>query len=105
MNDSEAQLSALAKAAHAAGARGFGANVLFLKPCSRQVFLPFLEERFPHLLRPYRERFDRVSYLRGDYPEKIHARVRAIRARYWTVPAPDPPEPELWPHDPQLTLF
>jgi DNA repair photolyase len=105
INDSEEALDELASAAFAAGARGFGGNVLFLKPCARQVFLPFLEERFPLLVRRYRERFERVSYLRGDYPEKIHERVRQIRGRYWSTPQPSPSEPELWPQDAQLTLF
>src|SRR5579863_2354154 len=49
INDSEASLDALAHAAADAGALGFGGNVLFLKPCARAVFLPFLEEHFPQL--------------------------------------------------------
>ena len=53
-------LDALAREAAAAGAATLWANVLFLKPCAYQVFLPFLEERFPELVRKYRERYDRV---------------------------------------------
>jgi DNA repair photolyase len=105
INDSEESLTRLARSARDAGALGFGANVLFLKTCSRQVFLPFLEERFPQLVDRYRERYKRVSYLSGDYPEKVHARVRAIRARFWKKKPADPPEPELWPRETQLTLF
>ena len=61
INDSETSLDALAREAAAAGAVALWANVLFLKPCAYQVFLPFLEERFPELVRKYRERYDRVG--------------------------------------------
>jgi DNA repair photolyase len=105
INDSESALDALARAGRKAGSQGFGGQVLFLKPCARQVFMPFLEERFPLLVRRYRERFHRAAYLRGDYPEKIQERIRTIRRRYWPDGAPPQPEPELWPHDPQLSLW
>jgi DNA repair photolyase len=105
INDSDASLDAIARAAATAGANGFGANVVFLKPCSRQVFLPFLEEKFPLLVRRYRERFERTAYLRGDYPERIKERVARIRRRYGFDRMEPPPEPELWPRDPQLRLF
>ncbi len=82
INDSDPSLDAVAKAAARANARAFGGNILFLKSCARDVFLPFLEERFPTLLRRYRERYDRVAYLRGAYPDLIHARVQQIRKRY-----------------------
>ncbi len=105
INDTEASLDALARAASAAGARGFGGNVLFLKPCARQVFLPFLEEHFPALVRKYRERFERVAYLRGAYPDLIRARVRDVRSRHGLDRGEPQVEPELWPHDPQMELF
>ncbi len=105
INDSEPALDALARAGRKAGSQGFGGQVLFLKPCARQVFMPFLEERFPLLVRRYRERFNRVAYLRGDYPEKIHERIRRIRRRYWPDGSPPQPEPELWPRDSQLSLW
>ncbi|SRR5579883_250092 len=105
VNDSDPSLDALARAAASAGAQGFGGSVLFLKPCSRQVFLPFLEERFPHLWRRYRERFERSAFLRGDYPRRMQDRVARIRQRYGFDRIPPPAEPELWPRDAQLTLF
>jgi len=105
MNDSDPSLDAVARGAAAAGAQGFGANVLFLKPCARQVFLPFLEEKFPLLVWRYRERFERSAYLRGDYPERIKERVARIKQRYGFDRIAGQPEPELWPRDPQLSLF
>jgi DNA repair photolyase len=106
INDSDASLDALAQAAAAAGARGFGGNVVFLQPCSKQVFLPFLQEKFPALVRRYKERFERSAYLRGDYPARIRERVDRVRRRYGFDERYGPQEePELWPHDPQLSLF
>ena len=104
INDSRASLEALAREAAAAGAAGFGANILFLKPSAQQVFLPFLEERFPALVRRYREHFGRSAYLRGAYPDAIRARVREIRSLYWAESSA-PQEPQLWPRDGQLELF
>jgi hypothetical protein len=69
------------------------------------VFLPFLEEQFPDLVRKYRERFERVAYLRGAYPEMIGERVRKIRHRHGFDRADPRPEPELWPRDKQMGLF
>ena len=105
INDGESSLEALAREAAAAGAVSLWANVLFLKPCAYQVFLPFLEERFPELVRRYRERYERVAYLRGAYPEMIQERVKQIRKRHGLDRKADPAEPELWPHDRQMSLF
>ena len=105
INDGEGHLDALAGAAAAAGARRLWANVLFLKPCAQQVFLPFLEEHFPHLVRRYRERFERSAYLRGEYPDLIRARTERIAERYGLNRKTADPDPELWPADRQLPLF
>jgi len=105
INDREPDLDALAQSAARAGARSFGGQVLFLKPCAKEVFLPFLEERFPTLVRRYRERYGRAAYLRGDYPERVQERLQRIRQRYGFDAREPLPPPELWPHDPQLMLF
>jgi len=105
INDSEPSMDAVAKAAARAGAIGLGANVVYLKDCAKSVFFPFLEANFPQLIRRYRERFDRAAFLRGAYPEAIRDRVRRIRRRYGLGEREHSREPELWPQDPQLTLF
>jgi DNA repair photolyase len=106
ISDSDPSLDGVAQAAARAGASGYGGNVLFLKSCAREVFIPFLEEHFPLLVRRYKERYtERVAYLRGDYPERIHARIDAIRQRYGFDQKKSEEEPELWPKDPQLQLF
>jgi DNA repair photolyase len=103
INDSEKSLDAVCEAAARHGATAFSAAPLFLKPCSCQVFLPFIEERFPHLARRYRERFEKSAYLRGQYPEMIEERVRRIRERHNLKPWQAKPE---WPiDDDQMDLF
>ena len=101
INDSEESLDGVCAAAARNGASSFSAAPLFLKPCAAQVFLPFLEERFPHLLRRYRERFGKTAYLKGHYPEMIAERVERIRARHQLAARP----PLEWPLDDQLELF
>ena len=101
INDSEKSLDEVCAAAAANGASTFSAGPLFLKPCAQQVFFPFLEQQFPHLLRRYRERFEKNPYLKGDYPQIIEERVRRIRARHqmksWEAPE--------WPANDQMELF
>jgi DNA repair photolyase len=101
INDSEASLGEVCAAAVRNGASSFSAAPLFLKPCAQQVFFPFLEQHFPHLLRRYRERFEQSAYLKGHYPEMIKERVNRIKARHH-VRSQDTPE---WPIDDQLQLF
>jgi DNA repair photolyase len=101
INDSEESLDRVCAAAARNGASSFSAAPLFLKPCAAQVFLPFLEERFPHLVRRYRERFEKTAHLKGHYPEMIAKRVERIRRRY-NLAARQTLE---WPLDDQLELF
>ncbi|HEX4594519.1 MAG TPA: radical SAM protein [Bryobacteraceae bacterium] len=101
INDSEKSIEAVCAAAVASGACSFSANPLFLKPCAQQVFFPFLEQHFPHLLRRYKERYQANAYLKGHYPELIQERVQKILSRH-KLPHRDAPE---WPLGDQLELF
>jgi DNA repair photolyase len=100
INDKE--IESLALAAASAGAASFTAQPLFLMPCALRVFLPFLAERFPHLHRKYEQRFSRDAYLRGEYPERLAARVRAARVK---AGLPERTErAAAYPQAPQLAL-
>ncbi|HTS46423.1 MAG TPA: radical SAM protein [Bryobacteraceae bacterium] len=101
INDSEERLDQVCAAAAANGAAAFSAGPLFLKPCAQQVFFPFLEQHFPHLVRRYKGRFENSPYLKGAYPEMIEQRVQKIRARY-RMKLREAPE---WPASDQLELF
>ena len=86
------------------GASFFGGGVLFLQPCSRRVFLPFVEQHFPHLLRRYQERYEASAYIKGAYREIIRDRIAAIRDRYGLLSGmPQQWQAEAW--DPQPPLF
>jgi DNA repair photolyase len=79
ITDSEENLLAVAKAAKNAGAKQFGAYVVFLQPAAQRVFFPFLAEHFPEHLGRYRRSFRDGAYLNGSYPEKMRTLVRDIR--------------------------
>lgn len=105
INDSERSLDAVARAAAAAGASWLYGNVLFLKPCAKQVFLPFVEERFPKLARRYRERFEKHDFLRGEYVEMVGERLRAVRERHGLNQRAFAYAPEDFQSQEQLSLF
>ncbi len=88
ITDQEPRLDRLAKAARDHGATYFGGGVLFLQPCSRRVFLPFVEQHFPHLLRRYQERYENSAYLKGAYRDMIRDRIATIRDRYGLAAGP-----------------
>ena len=101
INDSEAGLEAVCAAGAAAGATSFHASPLFLRSPSKEVFLAFIDERFPRLARRYRERYERAAYLSGAYPETLRARVAAVRARHGMAGRSEGPAPE----EGQMRLF
>jgi DNA repair photolyase len=104
INDSYASLSSVARAASEAGACYMMGNPLFLKPCAQKAFFPFLEKEFPHLVRRYRERYERSAFLKGAYPELVKKRIREIRERYGLTRRHED-HPGDWPGEPQLELF
>ncbi len=104
ITDQEERLDRLAKAARDNGATYFGGGVLFLMPCSRKVFFPFVAEHFPHLLRRYQLRYESDAYIRGPYRDTIRERVAAVREKYGFKPGP-PVRESLPPEDPQGSLF
>jgi DNA repair photolyase len=105
LTDSEESLEGLASAAKAAGAQYFGGGPLFLMPCAKKVFLPFLAERFPHLVPQYERLYKDVAFLSGPYKEVIRKRVEGVRQRHGLSSAPTEYRPELWEESGQLALF
>ena len=105
ITDQEAKLDRLAKAARDRGAEWFGGGTLFLQPCARRVFFPFVAQHYPHLLRRYEERFGESAYLRGAYADAIRERVAAIRERYGLRGGPERRRPEPGTVSAQQWLF
>lgn len=79
LNDSRESLLAVARAAVEAGATAWGAAPVFLKPCARQVFLPFLEREFPDLVELYDAEIGRNGFVSWAYKARISRMAREIR--------------------------
>jgi DNA repair photolyase len=82
LTDAPAELEEIVKAGAQAGARSVWASPLFLKQCSAKVFLPFLQEKFPHLVAKYEQRYADRAFASPAYQERISALVKAYREKY-----------------------
>jgi hypothetical protein len=98
----------MARRAKKAGASFFAAQPLFLKPCSKPVFLRFIQENFPELEKAYAARYGDRAFVSKAYQERVGALVRAVvkkhglEHRYNEVPEREgkpvwPVQAELWP--------
>ena len=81
ITDREGELEAVAAAAKEAGAQWFVSGVLFLMPSSAKQFLPFLQEKFPRLVRQYEHWYVRNAYAPESYRLKIAERVARIKSQ------------------------
>jgi DNA repair photolyase len=82
ITDSAKDLEAVIRAAAEAGADYVFANPLFLKPCSAAVFLPFLDQHFPHLAENYRQRYHDRAFLPAAYAKRLSELVTRLREKY-----------------------
>jgi DNA repair photolyase len=82
ITDAPADLEALVAAAAQSGAKYIFANPLFLKPCSAAIFLPFLEQEFPHLVATYRERYESRAFLPPAYGKRLSQLMARLRLKY-----------------------
>jgi DNA repair photolyase len=108
ITDAPADLEALIRAASESGADYVFANPLFLKPCSAAVFLPFLEQNFPHLVDNYRRRYQDRAFLPPAYAKRLSELVRTLRKKYKLTRSDRSSFATQWPvqsFDEQLTLF
>jgi DNA repair photolyase len=82
ITDAPADLEALIRAASDAGADYVFANPLFLKPCSAAVFLPFLEQNFPHMAESYQQRYHDRAFLPSAYGKRLSQLVARLKEKY-----------------------
>jgi DNA repair photolyase len=101
ISDRPEQLREVVRAAREAGATGVWANLLFLRPGTREHFLEHLAEDWPELVPLYDELYAGRAYLPAAEAKPVRAQVASlarefeIRDRRVTPIAPaDPPEPE-----------
>ena len=111
VTDAPADLEALIRAASESGADYVFANPLFLKPCSAAVFLPFLEQNFPHLVENYRRRYQDRAFLPPTYAKRLSELIARLREKYKLTRAHRRDRPAFatkWPvetFDQQMELF
>jgi DNA repair photolyase len=82
ITDSPQELESVVRAAAAAKAWSVAAIPLFLKPCSEKVFMPFLQENFPHLVALYKTRYADRAFLPVEYKQRISALVKRFCLKY-----------------------
>ena len=108
ITDAHRDLEGLVRAAADAGADYVFANPLFLKPCSAAVFLPFLQENFPHLAENYRQRYQDRAFLPPAYAKRLSHLIAHLREKYNITSARREHYATKWPvqaFDEQLNLF
>ena len=85
ITDSPQSLDRVVRDAATAHARSVAAIPLFLKPCSERVFIPFLEENFPHLVAFYKTRYAGRAFLPANYTKRITALVRSLCRKHGVI--------------------
>jgi DNA repair photolyase len=108
ITDAPKDLENLIRVAAEAGADYVFANPLFLKPCSAAVFLPFLEQSFPHLVENYRRRYQDRAFLPPAYAKRLSHLIAHLREIYKITSARRERYATKWPvqaFDEQLSLF
>ena len=81
LSDSPAQLEATVAAAAEAGACFVWANIVYLKPGTKEHFMEFLAREYPQLLAGYRDLFP-GAYAPGSVKAPVIGAVSALKRRY-----------------------
>lgn len=101
ITDTAQALERMASRAKRARACFFSAQPLFLKPCSRPVFLQFIDEHFPQLRQAYETRYRERAFVSKAYSERVRALVQATVRKHglgerWSEAARKSVQP-VWP--------
>ena len=78
ITDSPKELESVVRSAAKAGALSVAAIPLFLKPCSQKIFMPFLQENFPHLVPLYNARYADRAFLPVNYKKRISVLIKRL---------------------------
>ena len=98
ISDRPEQLEAVVREARAAGATSVWANLLYLRPGTREHFLEHLARDWPEELERYKRLYGGRAYLPRKEAEPVRAQVAELRERYRITdrrnirlaPAPEP---------------
>ncbi len=98
LSDRPEQLAKVVKAARDAGATGVWANLLYLKPGTREHFLEALARDWPDQLEHYEQLYARKAYLPASETQPVRALVRKLAREHGirdrranALPPPNPP--------------
>jgi DNA repair photolyase len=81
LTDDPDGLERVVDAAREHGASFIHDNVLYLKPGTKEWFMPFLREAYPHLAERY-ARYYRGAYAPQSYTQEVHRTVERLRLKY-----------------------
>ena len=103
LSDRPELLAEVVRAARAAGATGVWANLLYLKPGTREHFLSALADDWPELVPEYERLYAKRAYLAADVTQPVRERVRELarthgvrdRRRVRLEPLPEPEQLQL----------
>src|SRR4051794_3878510 len=76
-----ARLEATIKAIADRGAAFMGANLLYLKGGTKDHFMGFLQQQFPHLVDSY-DRLYAGAYAKSDYVKAVRGMIDVLQQRY-----------------------
>jgi DNA repair photolyase len=82
ISDRPEQLAEVVSAAREAGATGVWANLLFLRPGTREHFMEHLAEDWPELVPVYEELYARKAYLPAAQTKPVRAQVADLARRF-----------------------
>jgi DNA repair photolyase len=103
ISDKPELLADVVRAAREAGATGIWANLLYLRPGTKEHFLAALERDWPELLPEYEQRYARRAYLPAAETAPLRDHVRELaraygirdRRRFKLEPPEDPEQLQL----------
>jgi DNA repair photolyase len=103
LSDDPQLMADVVRAAREAGATGIWANLLHLRPGTKEHFLAALERDWPELLPEYERLYGNRAYLGKSDSQPTRERVRALarehgirdRRRVKLAPPPEPTQLEL----------
>jgi DNA repair photolyase len=87
LTDAPESLERVVAAARAHGASYIHDNVLYLKPGTKEWFMPFLREAYPHLTERY-AKYYRGAYAPQSYTQDVHRTVERLRLKHDMTEAP-----------------
>ncbi len=104
LSDRPELLAAVVRAAREAGAAGIWANLLYLKPGTREHFLEALARDWPEQLPRYEGLYDGRAYLPNAETQPVREQVRALAREHGIRDRRAIPEHRVRPAGVQLTL-